>query len=303
MKIIRPKDIKNYQYFYIGVLFIILNYVRHRLFGYKTPRDFSIHEIERAIEYDFNVVQSWLTALLGYSQSDNFLRDKVVLELGPGPDLGIGLILLAMGAKKYIAFDVNCLAKNAPINFYDKLLDVLSERIPGIKRTYLKEQLEKAYTNNPENLSYIVDKELNIARVKEKPELVFSQAAFEHFSDAKKTLIQLSRIVALGCIMISEIDLKTHTSWIRERDPLNIYRYGKKFWDAFKFNGFPNRVRTFEYKRILKSNHWQDIRIEPLTVLEDSYVEQVKLTLNKEFSLLGIAEMRNLSVMLMATKS
>jgi SAM-dependent methyltransferase len=303
MNVIRPKEVKNSQYFYIGALLMILNYVRHRILGYRTPRTFSIDEIERSIDYDFKVVQAWLAALSRYSKSENRLRDKVVLELGPGPDLGIGLIILAMGAKKYVAFDSHPLAAAAPFNFYDKLFVVLSERIKDIRRDYLKEQLEKTYHNDPENLAYIVDKGFNISGLKEKPDLVFSQATFEHFSNVKKSLAELSQIAAPGCLLISEIDLKTHTSWIRDRDPLNIYRYGKRFWRTFRFNGSPNRVRTFEYKKILENNHWRDVRIEPLTVLEDHYVEKVKPTLDREFRPLDTAEMRNLSVMLMARKS
>lgn len=252
MRVIKHKVIRNTQYFIIGALLIILNYFRHRLLGYRTPRAFPISRISQAVEYDFNVVQVWMNALAGYTQNSNFLKGKVVLELGPGADLGIGLILLAMGVSKYIAFDVNPLARNTPSEFYDQLLSSLPVKFPGVQESYLREQLEKAHSGNPEHLEYIVDRDFNIAGLKEKPEIIFSQAAFEHFSDIRKTLSELSDVVKPGCVMASLVDLKTHTGWIRPRDPLNIYRYGQRFWNAFRFAGSPNRIRSFEYKNIKK---------------------------------------------------
>ncbi len=303
MRLVKPKDIRNTQYFSIGAFLIILNYFRHRFLGYKTTRAFPISKTSQAVEYDLNVVRGWVNALADYTQNSDFLKGKVVLELGPGADLGIGLILLAMGARKYIAFDVNPLARNTPVEFYDRLLSVLSAKFPGVKESYLRGQLEKAHAGNPENLEYIVDSNFYIAGLKENPEIVFGQAAFEHFFDIQKSLSELSGIVKPGCVMVSLVDLKTHTAWIRPRDPLNIYRYGRKFWGAFQFAGSPNRIRSFEYKNILENNHWHNVKVEPLTVLEDSYVEQVKPTLSEPFRSLETSELRNLSIMLLATKS
>lgn len=83
MKIIKPKDVKNIQYYFIGAIFIILNYIRHSLFGYKTPRVFSIHEIDRSVNYDLNVVDEWIEYLCSYSEEISPLKNKVIMELGP----------------------------------------------------------------------------------------------------------------------------------------------------------------------------------------------------------------------------
>ncbi len=44
IKTVKPGYVKNIRYHLIGAVFIILNYLRHSFFGYKTPRTFSINE-------------------------------------------------------------------------------------------------------------------------------------------------------------------------------------------------------------------------------------------------------------------
>lgn len=302
MRIVKPKYVENIQYYFIGAVLIILNYVRHSLFGYKTPRTFLINEIDRSINYDFKVVDEWNEYLCSYSREISPLKNKVILELGPGPDLGIGLILLALGVKKYIALDVNELAKSVPFEFYGKLFERLKDRYPDCDIEYLKEQLGKCYKREDAAISYIVDKNFEVSKITDKVDIIFSQAAFEHFTNGKKTFWEISSVVNQGGYLITVIDLKTHTGWIRDRDPLNIYRYSDFFWNLFKFKGSPNRIRAFEYKNMLEKNEWLDIKIEPLTILEEGYLKKVKLSLNTKFRNMDSSEMKMLTIMLMARK-
>ena len=57
---------------------------------------------------------------------------------------------------------------------------------------------------------------------KDSIDFVFSQAAFEHFENIYQTFEQISVITKPGAIMIAVVDLKTHSRWIRDRDPNNI---------------------------------------------------------------------------------
>jgi SAM-dependent methyltransferase len=302
MEIIKPKNIKNTQYYFIGRAFRILNCIRHRLFGSRTPRDFSISQFDRAVDYDFQVVENWIKYLCKYSKESNPLKDRVVLELGVGPDLGIGLILLATGIKKYVALDVQNLAKSTPKKYYEKLFIKLKEKYPNCSMVFLKEQLDKCYKGKNDRINYIVDKDFKITRIRENIDIVFSQAAFEHFTDVERTLAELSSIVRNGGLLVTEIDLKTHTRWIKDRDPLNIYRYNDLFWNLFTFKDSPNRIRAFEYKELLEKNGWFNIEIVPLTVLDNEYMEKVKPSLNKYFRKMDSSEMKMLNIMLMATK-
>src|SRR6056297_2602280 len=92
-----------------GLLILFLNKIRYSIFGYNKPRDFSSQDIEQAIRYDKQVVNGWIKYLKKYAP-DYDLKDKKVLELGPGNDLGTGMILLSHKIDSYKALDANDLA-------------------------------------------------------------------------------------------------------------------------------------------------------------------------------------------------
>ncbi len=302
MEVIKTKDVRNIPYHLVGKILIMINFIRYSLLGYRTPRTFSLDQINRSIHYDLKVVENWIKHLADYSKTDTLLKDKVILELGVGPDLGIGAILVTLGVKKYVAFDVHALAKSTPYEFYGRLFDTVKEKYPECDVDYLKDQFMKCQKGEDAKIQYIVDKNFEISRIKDKFDIVFSQAAFEHFTHMEKTVEELSSVVKSGGVLVTEIDLKTHTGWIRDRDPLNVYRHSDSFWNLFKFQGSVNRVRTFTYKELLEKNGWFDIEIKPLTILEDGYIEKVMPSLNKKFRNLDSSEMKLLSVMVMARK-
>lgn len=282
------------------MIFLVIVYIRNKIFSYKQPRCFPISRTDTAVNYDLQVVELLNQYLKNYLKEEEPFKKKVVLELGPGPDLGIGFILLAMGVKKYIAADAHSLAANTPAIFYENLLAKLKEKLPGCKEADLEKQLRQYFRNESDKISYFVDHNFKISKIQDKVDIVFSNAAFEHFTDVEMTVKELNNIMKPGGILISAVDLQTHTRWIRERDPLNIYRYNNFVWNLFKVRGSPNRIRSFEYKDLLAKAGWCDIQIEPLKVLEGDHLEKVRPTLNRKFRNIDASEMRMLSVMIMA---
>ena len=292
----------NHLYYWIGLFFLFLNKIRQSIQGYTNPRDFPITEVKKAIEYDFNVIDQWIKVLDEYSGSKSILKGKTILELGPGADLGIGIITLMKGARKYNAIDVNNLIDTALEQFYEELFKYI-EDIKDKERDidYLRSQLKLTQRRENDKLNYLVDKEFDISIFKEEDiDLIFSQAAFEHFDNIKKTISQL-KFLKSGTVLIAEVDLKTHTRWIRDLDPLNIYRYSDFIYNLFKFSGLPNRLRPFEYKEIFEKCGWTKIRIIPLTKLEEGYLLRVNKSLNKRFHD-KINQMDFLSIIICATK-
>jgi len=118
---VKMSVLKSYIYYWIGLFFLFLNKIRHSIQGYTNPRPFPITEVKKAIEYDFNVIDQWIKVLDEYSGSKSILKGKTILELGPGADLGIGIITLMKGARKYNAIDVNNLIDTALEQFYEEL--------------------------------------------------------------------------------------------------------------------------------------------------------------------------------------
>lgn len=259
--------LRNAWYFSAGIAFLALAKAKHVLAGYSTPKPFDLSDIARCVDYDLQVVDGWMRALASYVGSGTFLAGKHVLELGPGSDLGVGLTLLARGARAYEACDVHDLATHAPEAFYEALLARLAQVCPEADMGVLRGELEKARTGAPSRLGYRVrrDFDLTSAVGRAAIDIVVSQAAFEHFDDVERVVDQLTEVCRPGAVLVAEVDLKTHSRWIRDRDPNNIYRYPDFLYEAFRFRGIPNRVRPFEYRAAFERRGWTKVTVTPLT--------------------------------------
>ena len=303
MRTIELPPARNTFYHLAGFWILVLNKIRHSLQGYRSPRPFPISEIDRAIDYDISVVDHWTQMLSAYTGHPVSLEGRTILELGPGADLGVGLITLSRGAKKYNALDVNNLVATVPESFYEALF----ERIQQNNATHvdictLRSQLKSTSAGSNDRLNYVVRDDFDISVfANEGIDTVFSQAAFEHFDDIPKTFARLTRTVRPGTVLIAEVDLNTHTRWIRDIDPLNIYRYSDFTYNIFRFAGSPNRVRPKEYAKSLSNLGWDNVQIMPLVRVGDQYLNQVKPRLAQRFRS-STAEVEYLSVMLCATK-
>jgi len=300
---VKPPLDSNFSCWLSGVIILALNKIKHSIQGYTSPRTFPINEIARAVEYDYSVVALWKYFLNDYRGESYSIENKTILELGPGADLGVGLILLSIGANKYNSLDINNLVETVPDELYEHLFEVMGQQ-DNIKRQAddLARQLELTKSNTNEELNYVCDPTFNIGRFKDEDiDLVLSNAAFEHFDDIQTTLSQLSDILKPGGTLLAEIDLSTHTRWIRDKDPLNIYRYSPFYYNMMKFSGTPNRIRPNQYAEYLDKNGWTNIKLIPYRTLEMSYVEHVQPNLDKSFRS-AKSTMKTLSFILCATR-
>lgn len=282
---INPPLDNNFTCWLSGCLILALNKIKHTIQGYTSPRTFHISEIERSVKYDFSVVALWDFFLNKYCGDDFSIKGKTILELGPGADLGVGLILLSLGAKKYNSLDINNLIETVPNELYEELFNTIDKQDNTvITIDELSRQLELTKNAKNESLNYVCDPLFDTNRFKDDGiDLVLSNAAFEHFDDIEKTFSQLSGIVQSGGTLLAEVDLSTHTRWIRDKDPLNIYRYSPLYYNMMKFSGSPNRVRPYQYAEYLNKNEWSDIKIIPYRTLNKSYVEHVNSSLSRCF--------------------
>jgi SAM-dependent methyltransferase len=254
----------------VGIGFLALAKTKNMLKGYSSPKPFDVSETEKCAEYDINVVKHWLSHLQKYTHSDTFLPGKNVLELGPGSDLGVGIYLLSMGVAKYNACDVNDLLEGTPDRFYRFFLARLKSDNSQANMDLLEKQLNEAIAGRPSQLNYVVRNDFDLVSAfgTNSIDLVFSQAAFEHFDDIDTTVAQLSKVCRPGAVVVAEIDLKTHSRWIRDKDPNNIYRYSRNVYEAFWFRGIPNRVRPYQYKETFERFGWTDVSIISLSRLD-----------------------------------
>jgi len=244
-------------YYLIGLLFGVVNTIRHRVRGYRTPRPFDDSDIDRAIAHDESVVDRWA------ARGDLSFIGMKILELGPGPDLGTGAIMLRRGAASYAAADLFPLAEAASEEFYARL----SEKIGEFDR---------------EALSFTLVSFPDLHELSEKFDLVVSNATLEHIADIPSLFVALSHLLADNGIMCHHVDAKTHMRWLRDRDPLNILRYSDTIYDRLlSFPGAPNRLRAGDY---VDAAHRAglDTRIVPGRKLDRSYPHVTARFRNRE---------------------
>jgi hypothetical protein len=293
----------NMFYKLIGLLFLLIVKLKNVFLGYTNPKPFPISNINRCIDYDFHVVGEWLKYLKIYAGEDCSVKGKEILELGPGSDIGTGLILLSKDALRYNAVDVNNLIKDTPIQFYRSLLERIQSQSPSIDIKMLFYELELSLNNRNDKLNYVCDKNFDLEKTIKgsQIDIIFSQAAFEHFDQMEKTIAQLTKIAKPKAILIAQIDLMTHSRWIRVKDPLNIYRYSSFIYGLFSYKAMPNRLRPYNYIDILKRNGWCDIQIISMTVMDKVKFDAVKPFLNSQYKD-DKNQMEYLSIVLGATR-
>ncbi len=290
--------------YFAGLTIMFLNKIRREIKGYTSARGFDFENINRVINYDMRVIKRWVDYLELYEKGASRIEGKNILELGPGADLGIGLIMLAEGATSYNALDVHNLVKDVPDTFYDQLFKVL-EQDPFLKTNidFLQSQLKKTQQDQNDLLNYLCRKDFDLSIFKDKNiDLVVSNSAFQQFDDPATTIQQLSQIVNPGAYFVALLDLKTHTRWINKRDPLNIYRYPDAIYNTLKFRGSQNRVRPIEFKQMLEANNWGNVKIIPRLQLDKKYINSVNRTLLSKFQP-NKNQMETLTCMICAQKS
>ena len=200
-------SLQNTFFKVVGIGFLFLAKIKNILHGYSSPKPFDISETKRCIDYDIKVVDQWLFYLQKYTGNKGSIEGKNILELGPGSDLGIGLYLLSKGCTQYNACDVNDLMKATPDFFYDALFDEIDNINKNADIDFLKKQLQKSKAGITSKLNYVVHDDFDLISSfgKSSVDLVFSQAAFEHFDDIELTFLHLTSVCRPNAILIAEI--------------------------------------------------------------------------------------------------
>jgi SAM-dependent methyltransferase len=299
------EKIINWFYFCSGIVFLLLAKIKHHVSGYS-PMTLSMEATPECVQYDIDIVNDWLAHLTEYALSNGLnpeIKDKHILELGPGSDLGIGLYLLAQSAKKYTAVDVYDLVSTSPPQFYEVLFDYLKEK-EKVNVSPLKQELEKTRTGKRDKLNYICRDDFDIEQAlgSEKVDIIFSNAAFEHFNDIHETIRAVSSVASSGAVFVFSVDLMTHSRWIRSKDPNNIYRYPQGLYKLLSTRSTPNRVRPYQYAEALQEFGWENIQITPGAVLADDKYNFIKDHLNKKYKN-AKNQMQYLNIWICATKS
>lgn len=266
-----------------GLALMAANKIRRTFRPYDRPRPWSAKDVGRSVDYVFALFRNWKT---GFAEAgiDGWLRDRHVLEFGPGPDLGTGLILLAHGALAYTAVDRFPLLGATPDRFYDALLERLADA-PHVERA---RDAYRMYRRDGRGgpLRYVLFEGGKPGAVRPAGlpcDLWLSQAALEHVAEPRPLLAALGDWCGPGAIALHHVDAATHTPWLRDADPLNILRYADGLYRALSFPGSPNRWRSGRYARCFQEIGWDVLDLQQVERLSDRAIARVRGGLSAEF--------------------
>lgn len=247
--------VRNFVISAIGIVFLVLAWAKSRLHGYSTPNLVRSEDVDGKVGYAVHTAGAWRR----YLPATVEIRGRDVLELCPGSSLGTGAALLGMGAESYRAVDVFRLASTEDVVLFDKVLDLLAQDQAAADI----ERARSLVRSTDDHFGYRVDRSFDIPALVagRKFDLIVSCAAFEHYDDIDATIANISKVARTGCVAAHIVDYQTHSRWVREHDPNNIYRYSEGLYRLFSFPGQPNRRRPLDYVRAFEANGWKNVRV------------------------------------------
>lgn len=184
---------------------------------------------------------------------DRWIEGKSVLELGPGDNVGVGLLFLADGAKRVV-----CLDKFYSVHSieYERevYIELRKQLDPDQQRRFdAAVQLDGGLVFNSEKLEYVYGQgagEADKALSGQIFDLILSRAVLEEVYDTDSAFAAMNRLLAAGGMLLHKIDLTDYGTFsglglhplefLTVPDP--IYRL------MSNDNGRPNR-RMMDYYR------------------------------------------------------
>lgn len=263
-----------------GAGLAVANAVRHRLRGYRTPREFGPEDIARNVDYSIAVVDQWRRNGLDAAGRD-------VLEVGPGPDLGTGFALVALGAASYTAVDRFPLAQGANAAFYRALGARLGVDVDATLS----------------RIRYVVGAIPTAIDPPDAFDAFVSNGTLEHLADMPSAFAWMASVAKPGALHVHVVDAQTHMRWVRPRDPWNILRYPTGLYRvAMSFPGAPNRLLASDYVAAASP---ADIRLSivPGTQIDPEDLRRVRPSLAGPFRTRGDDDLRLLTFTLVGEQA
>lgn len=186
----------------------------------------------------------------------DLLRDKRILEIGPGDNVGVALKFLGTGAKQVVCLD-KFFSKydwEQQRKIYQSLRDQCSEGERQIFDEVI--DLENGLKAGSQKLIYLYGSGIEEAEKILEPEsfdLIVSRAVFEHLYNPDSAFSVMSRLLKPGGYMLHKIDFKDHGVFSKHKHhPLTFLTIPGPIYKLMTYDsGKPNRRLINFYRQKL----------------------------------------------------
>lgn len=250
------------------------------------------------VRYAVQVANGYLRWL---PESHKNVREKVVLELGPGFNFGSALLLACCGAKVIVADRfLTPWDEHYHPQFYSLLKDWIRGNMSEADVTPLERILSdggycpesiRHYSCAIEVLSGIPDSSVDI---------VYSNAVLEHLYDPEAAFRSLARVSKPGALGLHQVDFRDHKMLDRPLEFLlwSNAEFAKKFEECHGECG--NRYRPYEYKAFFEAAGFDVLDFKPSLYAETAYFEELILRLRaasgSKYQYIDVDNLREISV-------
>jgi SAM-dependent methyltransferase len=234
------------------------------------PLDASPEILQKDLDYALLGGHIYLAILAG-----EFLRGKKVLEIGPGPNFGLPLILACHGAEVMVAdrfltpWDPDYHPK-----FYRLLRDSLKTNWALVDYAPLDQILfQGQYSPGSISLCSCSLEELSIVP-DQSIDVVISNAVLEHLYDLPLAFSHLARITKPGGLGIHQVDFRDHRDFSHPLDHLLLE--DEEFCQEFtqRQGECGNRYRPAEMKQLFDLAGFEVRIFQPNLFTDDEYLRE-----------------------------
>lgn len=254
----------------------------------------SERKMDDAIKYTIDNVGY----LIGFLPNGNakYLEGKTILEVGPGQDFGVPLVLMGFGVKKAILVDkfFSEWDKNFHPEYYRKLLKKVEECYPEMDFKVLKKIIDNNNHIN-ERLELISAGLENVATIPNvSVDISFSNACFEHLADTQAAIKELGRITKSGGMGFHQIDFRDHRNYEKPLEFLTMpdWLFKRALFLSKACHG--NRLRSSEFEQFFEESGFEQ-KFSADMFAEENYLKDILSRANLKYKQMPLDAIRILS--------
>ena len=183
------------------------------------------------------------------------IKNKTILELGPGNSKINAYNFLLYGAKKVYLVD------KFPRSGRPEKQKLFSlEEISFIKKKFPSKKLFFLNKNKEINTDFIKFISKDLTKIDNlKVDFIFSISVLEHIKNIEDNIKKMAKILNRGGTMFHHIDLRDHYDFA---NPFLFYKYSDFIWNNFltkEGTSYTNRWREEDFSRVFRRNNLKAI--------------------------------------------